>query len=145
MPRQAKAVILLTMGGCGLLLLLLQLVIIPWWQGITDQWEYGTSRTFQLDGVVGHQDSTAHPTHFLAFDLHGRVIVIEIPGGDTTKTRIYAGGALIGSGDKEHRVITLEIRDVNADGKPDLIIHIEGVTTAQVMYNNGTAFQWNEP
>ena len=45
----------------------------------------GILRTAQLDAVVGHNDSAAHPTHFIFINLHGQIQIIEIQGGDAAK------------------------------------------------------------
>src|SRR5258708_24044952 len=61
---------------------------------------YGYPRTFQKDAVVGHNgDSPAHPSHFVALNLHGQVIVIELPAGDPTKSLDYIGPHLIRTSD----------------------------------------------
>ena len=45
--------------------------VANWWQGVTDNMQYGTPRTFQADHYVGLGDSPAHPDHFIALNLHG--------------------------------------------------------------------------
>src|SRR6266487_4661311 len=47
-----------------------------------DIWHYGYPRTYQTDAVVGHGDSLAHPSHFIAINLDGHLEVIELSGGD---------------------------------------------------------------
>ncbi len=37
-----------------------------WWQTQRDDWTYGRPRTYQADAVVGHDDSKASPSHFIA-------------------------------------------------------------------------------
>lgn len=99
---------------------------------------YGNPRTFQTDVVVGHNgDSQAHPSHFIALNLHGQVIVIELPAGDPTKSIDYIGPDLIATGD-ELIPVTLSFSDVNKDGKPDMIIHIQDKKV--IFCNNGTKF-----
>ncbi len=51
-----------------------------WWSTTQDDWHYGRVRTWQGDAVVGHGDSTTNPSHFIAVNLNGQVLVIEIPG-----------------------------------------------------------------
>ena len=48
---------------------------------------YGYPRTWQADAVVGHSDSPERPSHFIFLNLHGHVVIIEIPGGDVSHTR----------------------------------------------------------
>jgi len=94
-----------------------------WWQVTQDDWQYGRPRTFQINAVVGHNDSLSHPSHFIALNLNGRIEVIEIPGGDPTHERVYIGPTLIGDG-QDLQPVTLSFKDVNGDGKPDMLIHI---------------------
>lgn len=99
---------------------------------------YGNPRIFQTDQVVGHNnDSLAHPSHFIALNLHGQVIIIELPAGDPTKSIDYIGPSLIAAGD-EQIPITLTFSDVNKDKKLDMIVHIQD---KEVHFcNNGTKF-----
>ena len=85
---------------------------------------YGYPRYYQTDAVVGHNDSPAHPSHFIAQNLHGQVIVIELPGGNPTKSYDYVGPTMIASGD-DLIPITLSFIDVHHNGKPDMFIHIQ--------------------
>ena len=99
---------------------------------------YGNPRIFQTDYAVGHNhDSLAHPSHFIALNLHGQVIIVELPAGDPTKSIDYIGPALIAVGD-EKIPITLTFGDVNTDHKVDMIVHIQD---KEVHFcNNGTKF-----
>ena len=96
---------------------------------------YGNPRIFQTDIAVGHNnDSLAHPSHFIALNLHGQVIIVELPAGDPTKSIDYIGPALIAVGD-EKIPITLSF---NNDKKVDMIVHIQD---KEVHFcNNGTKF-----
>jgi hypothetical protein len=95
-----------------------------WWQVTQDDWHYGRPRTFQTDAVVGHNDSAANPSHFIALNLNRHIQIIEIPGGDATKAKIYAGPMLIGQG-QDLTPVTLTFKDVNGDGKPDMIVNVQ--------------------
>lgn len=95
-----------------------------WWQVTQDDWHYGRPRTYQVDKVVGHNDSAANPTHFIAENLNSHIIIIEIPGGDTSKAKIYSGPTLIGSG-QDLTPVTLTFKDVNGDGKLDMIVNVQ--------------------
>ncbi len=99
---------------------------------------YGNPRIYQTDYVVGHNhDSLAHPSHFIALNLHGQVIIVELPAGDPTKSIDYIGPALIAVGD-EKIPITLSFSDVNNDNKVDMIVHIQD---KEVHFcNNGSKF-----
>lgn len=105
-----------------------------WWNNHV----YGNPLTYQTDQVVGHSDSTDHPTHFVAINLNSRVTIIEIPGGDASKARIYSGPTLY-SDNGDSIPVTLEFKDVNGDGKVDMIVHIG---EKQIIYlNDGTQFK----
>jgi hypothetical protein len=52
--------------------------VASWWQGVSDDWKYGTPRTSQTDQFVGQGDSPDHPDHFTVVNLHGQVIVVQI-------------------------------------------------------------------
>ncbi len=100
---------------------------------------YGNPRIYQTDAVVGHNnDSLAHPSHFVALNLHGQVIVIELPAGDPTKSIDYIGPDMIAPGNDQIPV-TLSFSDVNKDGKSSvMIIHIQDKEVD--FCNNGTKF-----
>jgi hypothetical protein len=108
-----------------------------WWHTYQDDLHYGRPRTAQLDAVVGHGDSPANPTHFIFINLNRHVLVVEIPGGDASRTRIFTGPILFGDG-QDLTPVTGEVRDVNGDGKPDLILHIQD--QQMVLLNDGTTF-----
>jgi hypothetical protein len=95
-----------------------------WWQITQDDWHYGRPRTYQVDMVVGHNDSAANPSHFIAENLNRHIMIIEIPGGDTAKAKIYSGPTLIGSG-QDLTPVTLTFKDMNRDGKLDMIINVQ--------------------
>ncbi len=109
-----------------------------WWHTSQDDAHYGRPRTMQVDAVVGHQDSRAHPSHFIALNLHRQVLVIELPGGDATHAHVYMGPLLMGEG-SDLVPVTLEVRDVNGDHTPDLVVHI-GQNTL-VFVNDGGTFR----
>jgi hypothetical protein len=108
-----------------------------WWHTYQDDLHYGRPRTSQLDAVVGHGDSPGNPTHFIFINLNRHVLIIEIPGGDASRTRIFTGPILFGDG-QDLTPVTGEVRDVNGDGKPDLIVHIQDQQI--VFLNDGTTF-----
>lgn len=113
------------------------MALSSWWRVYQDDLHYGRPRTFQMDAVVGHNDSASNPTHFIFLNLNRHVEIIEIPGGDAAHTRIYTGPTLFGDG-QDLTPVTGEIRDANHDGKPDLVVHIQD---QQIIYlNDGTTF-----
>ncbi len=113
-------------------------VLGSWWHTYQDDLHYGRPRTSQLDAVVSHGDSVINKTHFIFLNLNRHVEIIEIPGGDATHMRVFLGPVLFGDG-QDLTPITGEIRDVNGDGKPDLIVHIQN---EQIIFlNDGTTFR----
>jgi hypothetical protein len=134
----------LGLGGIAMLLLWALFTSLgTWWQVQRDDWAYQRPRTFQIDAVVGHNDSQQNPSHFIAINLNRHVIVIEIPGGDTSKMRVYNGPTLFGDGE-DLAPITLTFKDVNGDGKPDMLIHIrngDGTEQILVMMNDNGGFR----
>lgn len=110
---------------------------LAWGVGKYNDIVYGYPRYFQTDAVVGHNDSPARPSHFIAMNLRGQVIVIELPGGSPTKSYVYVGPTMIANGD-DLIPITLTFSDVHRNGKPDMFIHIQD----RVFYfcNDGTKF-----
>lgn len=97
---------------------------ISWWNITWDDLHYGRPRTFQTDAFVGHNESAGTASHFIAINLNGRIEIIEFPGGDGSKARIYLGPQLYGTGDNLIPV-TLSFADVNGDHLPDMIIHFQ--------------------
>ena len=53
-------------------------LIASWWTNMTDDWKYGSPRTYQTDQFVGQGDSPDHPDHFIVVNTHGQVIVIQL-------------------------------------------------------------------
>ncbi|HET8846581.1 MAG TPA: hypothetical protein VFN35_34285, partial [Ktedonobacteraceae bacterium] len=96
---------------------------------------YGNPRTFQTDAIVGHNDNVRNPSHFIAVNLHGQVIIVEFPGGDPSKAIDYIGPALVGPGD-DLLPVTLTFSDMNHDSRLDMVVHI--ADRSFVFYNQST-------
>lgn len=114
--------------GVALLIMLTGWVLLSmlmnWWQITQDDWHYGRPRTFQSDAVVGHGDSPDNPTHFIALNLRRHVQIIEMPGGDATKAKVYVGPILLGQG-QDLAAVTLSFKDIHHDGKPVMIVSVQ--------------------
>ena len=144
--RERRGIHWLVFMGLGMLVTLtlwamgnLALNAYHTWQ---DDTRYGRPRTFQCDAVVGHNDSPSNPSHFIAINLNRRVEIIEFPGGDATHARIFLGPTLIGD-DQDLTPITLSFKDVNNDGKPDMLIHIQDQIV--VFMNDNGQFRPQKP
>lgn len=111
-------------------------MVANWWSVKMDDIQYGRPRTFQTDAVVGHNDSQSNPSHFIAINLNGRIEIIEFPGGDGSKARIYIGPQLYGNGE-ELVPVTLSFVDVNGNHHPDMIVHFQDTQIAFVNENGG--------
>jgi hypothetical protein len=109
-----------------------------WYAAWHDDATYGRPRTFQVDARVGHNESGTASSHFIAQNLHGRILVMEMPGGDPTKSRVYLGPQLYGT-DAELIPVTLQFQDVNHDGKLDMIVQFKD--TRMIYINDGTSFR----
>ena len=105
---------------------------IGWWNTTLDDLHYGRPRTFQIDAFVGHNETSGTPSHFIAINLSSRIEIIEFPGGDGSKARIYLGPQLYGAGD-DLIPVTLSFADVNGDHLPDMIIHFQ---SSQIVFIN---------
>jgi len=64
--------------------------------------------------------------------------VIEIPDGDPSKSKIYIGPQLFGD-NADLTPVTLSFKDVNGDGKPDMLMHVQDQTI--IFLNDGTQFK----
>jgi hypothetical protein len=115
--------------------------LVTWGSTQLDDWHYGRPRTFQMDARVGHDDAVT-PSHFIALNLNRHIIIIELPGGDPSKARIYTGPTLFGDG-QDLTPVTLSFKDVNGDGKPDMLVHMQDQTV--VFINDGTQFRPLKP
>jgi hypothetical protein len=116
--------------------------ISNWWQIHQNDMTYGRPRTFQINAVVGHNDSPANPSHFIFINLNRHVVIIELPGGDASHARIYSGPTLFGNGE-DLTPVTAEFKDVNGDGKPDMIVMIQDQRLVYI--NDGTEFRPQKP
>jgi hypothetical protein len=131
--RYVHPLLYLGLGMLGMLALwTLLLGVASWFNTTMDDIHYGRPRTFQTDQFVGHNESAGIPSHFIAINFHGRIEVIEFPGGDATHARIFMGPQLYTNG-SDLVPVTLNFLDVNGDHRPDMIIMFQG---SQVVFIN---------
>jgi hypothetical protein len=132
--------------GLGMLAMLALWValqaLMSWWNVTQDDIHYGRPRTFQLDAVFGHNDSAANPTHIIIVNLNRHIIIIELPGGDPSHSRIYSGPTLFGDS-QDLTPVTAKAIDVNGDGKLDLVLYVQDQRI--VFINDGTQFRPVKP
>jgi hypothetical protein len=128
-----------------LLLVLGYLLLTPaftWGQRRVDDLRYGYPRTTQITGFVGHAEEAGAPTHLMALNLHGQVSVLEIPGGDVSQVRSFAGPYLVGA-DGRYVVPHLALRDLNGDAQPDLLLQVREEIVVYI--NEGGTFRLITP
>lgn len=106
--------------------------VMAWGGDRLNDLRYGATRTFHMDAVVGHDDGNGTPTHFIAMNLNRQVVIIEIPGGDPSKTRTLTGPYLFGAGEDQTPVL-LRLDDLNKDGSKDLIVSVKN---EEIVYLN---------
>jgi len=122
---RAHPVLFLGLGMLAMLILWTLLSAgIAWWNNTLEYIHYGYPRTFQMDAVVGQNDSASDPSHFLAINFRGRIEIIEFPGGDASHARIYLGPQLFGP-DADTTPVTLKFADINGDHKPDMFVFFQ--------------------
>jgi len=133
-------------AGVGMLVMLTMWVVgsmvVNWIGNKLDDMQYGYPRTFQIDAVVGHNDSTQSPSHFIVLNLNRHVEIIEFPGGDPTKARVFLILTLVGD-NQELTPITVSFKDVTGNGKLDMLIHIQDQVI--VMVNDNGTFRPGKP
>lgn len=92
---------------------------------------YGSSRTHHVEAVLHlNHDSAAHQTSLEAVNRGGQIELWIIPAGDPKKATIIEGPDLAKlidwkSGDPAKADISIEISDLNHDGKPDVTVIVQ--------------------
>jgi hypothetical protein len=126
--------LLLVLGWIGLN------VVTAWYHDVQNDWTFGKQRHFEINAVVGHSDSANNPSHFTAENDNGQIIVIELPGGNVAKAKIYQIETV--PGNAGNPPVKLSFQDMNGDGKPDMLVQIgDGAAMLYVtLFNNGTEF-----
>jgi hypothetical protein len=126
--------VLLGMGMTLMFLIVLAAQMLLGWIGTAvDDLRYGYPRTFQTDAFVG-QEKTGQPSHFLAINLKGQIEIIELPGRDATRARIFMGPQLYGPGAD---LVPVTLQFVAARGSHTPEMHILFQHTQIVFRNEG--------
>lgn len=127
---------ILTVALCAIALAMIANSLSTWARVKLDDFYYGRPRTMQLSGFVGHNDTGGTPTQFIAMNLNRRVVVLEIPGGDVSKTRTLTGPYLFGA-NEDLTPVKLRFAYVNADRDPDLIVSAKNEEIIYINENGG--------
>jgi hypothetical protein len=114
--------------------------ITSWYQGVQNDWTFGKQRHFEINAVVGHGDSQTNPSNFTAENNNGQIIVIEVPGGNVSKAKIYQIETV--PGNVGNPPVKVSFQDMNGDGKVDMIVQVgDGSAMLYVtLWNNGSEF-----
>src|SRR5947208_411536 len=110
--------------------------VANWWLNHQLDTTYGMPRTYQVDAVVGHQDSALNPSHFIFLNLNGHVEIIELPAGNASKAKIYIGPVLF-SDNASLIPVTGEFRNIN--GTEEMLVYIQDKTLIYI--SDGTQFK----
>lgn len=113
-----------------------------WGNNVLNGLCYGYPRSFQVDAVVGHNDSPSAPSHFLAINLHGQVEVVEWPGGNASHARVYLGPQLFGPG-SDLEPVTLRFVNLTGNHLPDMVIAVQD--SQIVLINDQGSFRPMKP
>ncbi|WP_029215214.1 hypothetical protein [Kallotenue papyrolyticum] len=97
-----------------------------------DDLRYGRPRTTHLSARLGLNEQSGQPTHIIGMNLNRRVVVIVVPGGDSSRAQILQGPYLFGA-NEDLTPVELRTADVNRDSRADLII---GVKNENLIYIN---------
>jgi hypothetical protein len=113
-------------------------VVFPWVRGIEDRWQYGQSGVYRMTAYLGQGDSQVDPSELLAYRSHNLVIVDIVED-----SRVRSFPLTFATTGLTSDIVTLEVKDMNGDGKPDILVHVGELTV--VMWNNGQGFQGTRP
>jgi hypothetical protein len=105
--------------------------VVPTATNISTQWHYGDAKASVMSADVGRGME-----EFIAFTDKGHIVVLEI---GKTYQGYTANISVTGS-----HLVTLAVKDVNMDGKPDLVVTIDGADGSFVLFNTGKGFSWSQ-
>lgn len=132
----SKLAYVVTFGLALVALYVLLSGVLGWAQVKIDDMRYGRPRTFQLAAMVGHGEESGTATQLIAMNLNRQVMIIEVPGGDATKTRSLVGPYLFGAGE-DLTPVTMRLADVNGDGAADLLVQVKNEEMVYMNRNGG--------
>jgi hypothetical protein len=85
----------------------------------------------QVDAFVGHETGKT-PSHFISQNIHGRVVIMEMPGGDVQHVRVIVGPQIIGP-NADQVPVALSFVDRNGDHVSDMVVRFGAM---EVWYAN---------
>ena len=130
--RKRHPIILIALGMvAALLIMFLWQFAGSWFSSTLDTLQYGNPRTYQIDTFVGHESGTT-PSHFIAVNLHGRIEIVELPGNDSTHSRLYLGPQIYGP-NADRIPVTLHFIDTRHDHHPDMYVQFG---STQIVFRN---------
>lgn len=100
--------------------------------GIWNEIHYGNPAVTETDAIVGHHDSSAHPSHFIATNYHGTILVVEMMGGDPAHSLVYVVA---------HTSDTSDPAFIQFDGNTTPNMYIYVGTVVFYMNNDGKEFK----
>ena len=115
----------------ALLAVLLGQALLSWSATIWDDLHYGRPRTAQVDAFVGHEAGHT-PSHFIVLNLHGRVEILELQGGDPTRTKLYLGPQIAGV-NAELVPVTIQFVPSQQAQHPDMLVVFQ---STQLRFHN---------
>lgn len=124
------ALFLLSLAFCS--------VVLPLYTNIVDRWSYGEARISQFDCECGHNGTS----HFIAQYYQKQVVLIEFPQNHPERATVYTVHLSM-NGNDTPRTVTLSAAYINLHGKkghPDLVVQVEGLPLAAILYNTGNGF-----
>lgn len=108
--------------------------IIPTWQNLTNQWNYGGARISQADAMG---------SHFIAQYWEGKIVVMQVSLANPNNYHTYVLQPLE-TPTVKNPVVELSFVDANHDGRLDIAIHVEGTNFELILYNTGNGFSERE-
>jgi hypothetical protein len=118
------------MGIIAVFLFIMFRVIMPFYQDIAHHWQYGEAQVYHMRADIGR----GVPSDIYTMSTQGSVVVV-IVSKDRTEMypmRMQSTG---------NSLVIITAMDMNQDGKPDLVLHVDGSDISTVLYNTGSAFR----
>ena len=73
---------------------------------------------------MGHEPAQT-PSHFIVLNLHGRIEILELPGGDPTRTKLYLGPQIAGV-NADLVPVTIHFVPSQQPQHPDMLVQFQG-------------------